>query len=213
MKRLVALGVAALVIASCGGNEKSAATVPAAVTTSVADATAPTATSAPVPTSTTAVAETTTLPATTTTVATEDQIKQAVQDYGVAYHLCGVTPATCVPESFTAEEGHSRSTLLELATGMSQQGLHFAADARGSYLVAESVTMVSVTEATATFCAYDAGTVLGPNGPDGLATVVNDQVVSIRNEYRLYLEATDWRVGEQQQIEELGPGSLCPPAG
>jgi hypothetical protein len=214
MKGLVVFGVAALVIAGCGANEKSAATVPVAATTTVADPTAVTATSVPSSTSTTAaVAETTTLAATTTTVATENLIKQAVQDYFEAYQLCGATPASCNPETFTAEQGHSRATVAELAAGMTAQGLYFSTDLRGSYLVAESVSLVSPSEATATFCAYDAATVLGPNGPDGLPTVVNDEILSLRNEYRLYWEDNQWQVGEQREIQDLGRGSLCPSAG
>jgi hypothetical protein len=213
MNRLLALGVAALAIASCGGDEKSAVTVPATVTTRVAETTAPTTTSAPSSTSTTAVAETTTLPAITTTVATEDLIKQAVQDYFEAYQLCGATPASCNPETFTAEQGNSRATVAELASGMAAQGLYFSTDLRGSYLVAESVSLISPSEATATFCAYDAATVLGPNGPDGLPTVVNDEILSLRNEYRLYWESNQWQVGEQRELQDLGRGSLCPSAG
>ena len=156
MKRLLALGVAALVIAGCGGDEKSAATLPVAVTTIVADTTAPTTTSPPVSTSTTAVADTTTLPATTTTVATEDLIKQAVQDYFEAYTVCGTTPATCSPADFTAAEGPSRAVVTEFAQGLVDQGLYFSTDRRGSYLVAESVSLDSPSQATAIYCVYDA---------------------------------------------------------
>jgi len=212
MKRLLALGVAALVIASCGSGEKSAATVPVVVTTSVADTTAPALTSAPDSTSTTEVQSTTTLPATTTTVATEDLIKQAVQDYSSAYHTCGVEPATCVPETFTAVSGRSRSTVTEFVEGLKDQGLYFSSELGGSYVVAESVSLDSQSEATAVFCVFDAGTVLGPAGPDGLPTVVNDQIVSLRDEYRLFLENGTWLVGEKQELERLGEGSLCPPA-
>lgn len=211
MKRLLALGVAALVIASCGGNDKSVATVPVAATTSVADTTAPT-TSPPVSTSTTAAAETTTLPATTTTVATEDLIKQAVQDYFEAYEQCGTAPATCVPAEFTATEGPSRAIVTEFAQGLAAQGLYFSTDRRGMYLVLESVTVSTPSEATATYCVYDPGIVLGANGPDGLPTVVNDQISSIRYSYGLFLEGGLWRVGRQHEVERLGEGSLCPPS-
>ena len=212
MKRMVALVVAALVIASCGGNEKSAATVPVAATTSVADTTAPTTTSAPASTSTTVAAETTTLPATTTTVATEDLIKQAVQAYATAYHACGAEPAACAADTFTAVSGRSRSTVTEFAQGLVDQGLYFSPDQRGSYITVESVSIDSPSEATAVFCVFDAGTVLGPDGPDGLPTVVNNQIVSLRDEYHLFLENGNWLVGEKQELERLGEGSLCPPA-
>jgi hypothetical protein len=95
---------------------------------------------------------------------------------------------------------------------MNQQGFHFLPEARGSYVVAESVAIVSATEATAVFCVFDAGTVLGPNGPDGSPTIINDEVLSFRNEYHLYLEEAHWRVGEKNQVEQLGTGNQCPPA-
>jgi hypothetical protein len=214
MKGLVVFGVAALVIASCGGNERSAATVPAVVTTSAADTTAPTTTSSP-PSSTSttaAAAATATLPATTTTVATEDLIKQAVQAYSAAYHACGVEPAACVPDTFTAVSGRSRSTVTEFVQGLMDQGLYFSPDQRGSYVTAESVSIDSPSEATAVFCVFDAGTVLGPDGPDGVPTLVNDQIVSLRDEYQLFFENGSWLVGEKQELEHLGEGSLCPPA-
>jgi hypothetical protein len=212
MKSWVAFGFAALVGVGCGGSDSSAPPTSAAEGTNSVVVTAPATTTPPSTSTSTTVAPTTTLPATTTTVATEDLIKNAVQDYATEYHLCGVTPETCMPQNFTAQQGHSRATLTELSVAMTNEGLHFAVDGRGSYQVAESVTIVSSTEATATYCAFDAGTVLGPLGPDGLPTVVNDQIVSLRNEYRLYNEANRWQVGEQREIEELGQGSLCPPA-
>ena len=212
MKRLVAPVVAALAITSCGGNEKSAATVPVVVTTIVADTTAPTTTSAPPSTSTTVLAETTTLPATTTAVATEDLIKQAVQDYATAYHACGADPAACIPDTFTAAQGRSRATITELVEGMAAQGLYFSTDLRGSYSVAESITVGSPTQASAMYCIYDAGAVMGPVGPDGVPTVVNDVLASVRYSFDLFLEDGSWLVGEQHQTERLGEGSLCPPA-
>jgi hypothetical protein len=213
-KLLIAIGVASLVVAACSsGDGGSASTTAPLVTTTVVSSPAPDSTTTSLTSSTTSTTETTTtLPETTTTVATEDVIKQAVQDYSEAYHQCGAAPASCVPENFTATQGHSRSTVTELATGMTQQGLYFSTDLRGSYLVAESVTIESPTEATAIYCAYDAGAVMGPNGPDGLPTVVNDQILSLRNEYRLFMEDGIWRVGEQLQLAVVGEGSLCPPA-
>ncbi len=160
----------------------------------------------------TTAAPTTTLPPTTTTIATEDLIRQAVQDYSDAYHQCGAVPADCLPETFTAVQGHSRATVIELATGMVAEGLYFSTDLRGSYFVDESVTMGSATEANAVFCVFDAGAVMGPNGPDGLPTVVNDVIASVRYRFQLFLEDGAWRVGEQSQLERLGEGSLCPSA-
>ena len=77
----------------------------------------------------------------------------------------------------------------------------------------ESVSVGSATDASAVFCVFDAGTVFGPTGPDGLPTIIDDQVISVRNDYRLYLENGTWLVGEQKELQELGEGNLCPPVG
>ena len=212
MKRVVSFAIGALVLASCGGGGSSAPTTAALdVTTSVAKTT----TVATIPPSTiaaTTTAATTTIPATTTTVATEDLIKQAVQDYISSYFACGQTPATCDASTFTASQGPSRGKLTGLLEGMNGEGLYFSPDLRGSYLVPESTSITSEFEASATYCAYDALTVLGPNGPDGVPTVVNDVISSSRYLYTLFLEDGRWVVGEQAQIEHLGEGSLCPAA-
>ena len=211
MKHVVSFAIGALVLASCGGGGSSApATATLDVTTSVAETT-PSTTTPPSTIAVTTTAATTTLPATTTTVATEDLIKQAVQDYFEAYEQCGVAPAVCAPDSFTALQGLSRTTLTEFAKGLVAEGMYFSTDRRGMYLVAESVTVVSPTEATANYCSYDPGIVLGPVGPDGVPTVVNDVIASVRYTYRLFFEGSEWRVGEQRELEQLGEGSLCPP--
>jgi hypothetical protein len=210
MKRLIAIGVlSALFGASCSSGGSAAPTIPASTVTSVSSTTV--AVTVP-PTSSTTAATTTTVPQTTTTIATEDLIKQAVQDYSAAYHQCGAVPAECQPDTFTAAQGHSRATLHELATGMVAEGLYFSTDLRGSYFVDESVTVGSANEANAVYCVYDAGAVMGPNGPDGMPTVVNDVIASVRYEFQLFLEDGAWRVGEQSQLERLGEGTLCPPA-
>jgi hypothetical protein len=213
MKRRVCLGLAALAFASCSSDSASAPpTIGGTLAPSTEQTPAPT-TSAPTTTSTpTTTIETTTLPATTTTLATEDLIKTAVQDYIADFFSCGQKPAECDPSTFTAVQGHSRATLTELSTGMAQQGLYFSTDIRGSYLVSESFNAESDTRATAIYCAFDALTVLGPNGPDGLPTIVNDEMLSLRNEYVLFFEDAAWRVGEQNQQEQLGEGNACPPA-
>ena len=215
MKPWIACGVAALAVAGCSSDAASAPTTapPVVVTTtsasSIPDATT---TSSTTTTTTTSTTSTTTLPETTTTLPTEALIKQAVQDYIAAYFACGQAPAQCDPTTFTATQGPSRATVTELIDGMKAQGLHFSTDLRGSYLVAESVSKTSDVEATADYCAYDALTVLGPNGPDGLPTVVNDEVISYQYQYRTYLEGDEWRVGEQHELQRLGGGNLCPPA-
>ena len=206
------LGVLAVSAAACGSDDGAVAN-PASppATTSVVETTVETTTSSTTSTPT-STSTTTTLPAATTTVPTETLINQAVQDYSLAYHQCGMAPAVCDPTSFTATQGPSRSIVTKFATDMVQQGLYFSPDSRGSYIVVESVDVVSAKEATAVGCIYDAGTVLGPTGPDGLPTVLNDQILSLRNQYHLYLDEGGWRVGEKHELERLGEGNLCLPA-
>jgi hypothetical protein len=178
--------------------------------TRVGDTTAATTTSPTSTSTTTTIAATTTVPETTTTVvATEALIKQAVQDYIRAYFACGQTPTTCDPSTFTASQGPSRGKVGDLIKGMNKEGLYFSEDVRGSYLVAQSVSNTSEEEASAIYCAYDALTVFGPIGPDGLPTVVNDVISSSRYEYSVFRENGRWLVGQQKQIERLGEGDLC----
>lgn len=214
MKRLIIVGVMAVVAAACSADGSTAATtVPPPISTVVVDTAASTTTPATSSTTSSGTTTTTTMPeTTTTTVPTESLIKQAVQDYAIAYHACGAAPASCLPQGFTATQGPSRSIVTQLATGMAAQGFYFSTDLRGSYLAAESVSVNGTSEATTVFCAYDAGAVLGPNGPDGQATVINDVIASVRYEFHLFLEDGTWRVGEQRQLERLGEGMLCPPA-
>ena len=90
--------------------------------------------------------------------------------------------------------------------------MYFSTDRRGQYLVVESVSLVSSGEASATYCLYDAGIVLGPNGPDGNPTVVNDAIGSVRYEYGVFLEDGAWKVGREHELEQLGEGNHCPPS-
>ncbi len=212
-RRLVALGFAALVVAGCSNDEASAPSTASVsvTTTSVADTTVATAPPPASLTSSTTIASTT-LPATTTTVPTEDLITQAVQDYFEAYQRCGIAPVLCQPEEFTASQGSSRAILSDFVAGLVGEGLYFSTDRRGQYLVAESVSLASSSEASATFCLYDAGIVMGPVGPDGQATVVNDVITSERYAYTVFLEEGLWIVGRERSIERLGEGNLCPPA-
>jgi hypothetical protein len=156
---------------------------------------------------------TTTLPATTTTVATDELVKKAVQDYFLAYVQCGTAPSACVPHDFTAAQGSTRKILTEFVGGLVREGLYFSTDGRGQYLVVESVNVGSQSEASATYCMYDAGIVMGPTGPDGQPTVVNDAIHSVRYMYTVFLEDGLWSVGREQELERLGEGNLCPPSG
>ena len=121
-------------------------------------------------------------------------------------------PSACDPTSFTAVRGKSRSTIQELSSGFVAGGLYFSSDLRGSYLVAESIVTNAPTEVVTGTCWYDAAIVLGPKGPDGQATVINDEILSIRYDLTLFLENGQWRVGAQLEKQQLGNGNLCPPA-
>jgi hypothetical protein len=92
---------------------------------------------------------------------------------------------------------------------MSEDGLRFSDDLRGSYVAVESVDFASPTEATASACWFDAAVVMGPLGPDGNPTIVDDQILSYRYNFVVYLEGGVWRVGEQLDIEHLGSGDAC----
>ena len=213
MKRRACLGLAALAFTACSSNDTSAPTAAGTLVPSATETTPAPTISAPAATSTsTTTLETTTLPATTTTVATEDLIKTAVQDYFEAYQQCGMAPATCDPSTFTASQGPSRAALADFAAGLVAAGLYFSSDRRDMYVVAESVSVDSLTEAGAIYCAYDSGIVMGPTGPDGVPTVVNDVIESVRYSYVLFLESGVWKVGTEHRLERLGAGSLCPPS-
>ena len=211
MKRMIAIGViSGLFGAACSsGGSAAPTTAPVAVTTTVAETSTAATTTLPPPTSTTSTAPATTLPATTTTVATEDLIKQAVQDYITAYFACGQAPAQCDPTTFTATEGRSRATITELIAGMTREGLYFSTELRGSHISPLSVQVVNQDEATVESCWYDAGVVLGPVGPDGQPTVVNDQSGSARYSHTVFNENGTWRVAEQSELTNLGDGDAC----
>src|SRR3954453_20255776 len=138
MKRILAFGIVALAITACGDDRAAA---PASGREAVVTSPAPSTTVAPTAPTTTESIPTTTVPETTTTVATEEAIKQALQRYIDAYHACGVAPGECVPGTFTADQGHSRVTIAELAKGMSEQGLYFSTDLSGSHIAPLSVTL------------------------------------------------------------------------
>jgi hypothetical protein len=213
VKRLVVIGVGAVILAACSsGGDAAPSTLPPSTSTTVGS-TVPATTvvgSTTTSSSTTTSTTSTTLAPPTTVTSTEDLIKQAVQDYFVAYEACGQAPDQCDPSSFTAAKGSIRSTIGQLVAGMIDEGLRFSTDDRGSYLLDESIEMVSGDEATATYCAHDALIVLGPVGPDGQPTIVNDQIEEIRYQYRVFREGSEWRVGLQHELEHLPEGVSCP---
>jgi hypothetical protein len=206
------LGVA--VLASCSDHKSAGPiTPPAQSSTSSPGSTGSDATSSSTsPSSSIATSTTSTIAVTTTTIPTETLIRQAIQDYFTAYELCGQTPATCDPASFLATQGTGIGAATQFVADLVRTGDYFSTDLRGAYIVTESVEQVSATKAVSTDCWFDAGIVLGPNGSDGLPTVVNNQIKSDRFEHTLYLENGVWRVGEEVQADSLGEGNQCPAA-
>ncbi len=188
------VGVMALFAAACSsGSSTAATTIAPPITTAVVQTEPPTTTPATTSTSTTTSSTTTTLPepTTATTVPAETLIKQAVQDYAVAYHACGSrTSRSATRRRSPPSQGPSRSIVTELATGMARQGLYFSTDlTRLVHRRPESVSVLIGHRGDGESVAYSTpAAVLGPNGPDGLPTVVNDQLRSFRYEYHLYLE-------------------------
>ena len=211
MKRRACFGLAALAFASCSSNSAAAPPTIGGTPAPTTAETTPAPTTSPPPATSipTTTLEATTLPATTTTVATEDLIKTAVRDFISAYITCGQLPARCDPTTFTAAQGDTRGRLISLASGMSEQGLYFSGDLRGSHLNSVVVRLVNSSQATVESCWYDAGVVLGPIGPDGQPTVVNDKASSTQYSHTLFLEEGLWRVAEQNELVSLGDGDKC----
>lgn len=146
------------------------------------------------------------------TVDGEGAVRLGLQHYFLAYGACGEAPATCDPSSFLAPGGPALAKAREFVAGLVTAGFSFGADVRGSYIVAESVSFLSDDEAEAIACWFDAGVVLGPDGPDGQPTVVNDRASSSRYRYELRRAASGWLVVRETALADLGEGNRCPPA-
>ena len=182
MKRIIAFGIVALAITACGDDRTAApASVSEAVVTTPEAAPVPSTTvAAPTPT-TTEPMPTTTLPETTTTVATEDLIKQAVQDFIATIITCGLAPADCVTRRPSLPR---RATHAQRSTTLPREwlttGFVFSTDLRGSYLVARiSRSDVGLDSHGCVLLRMTRGSSSVRSGPDGVPTVVNDEVSSI----------------------------------
>jgi hypothetical protein len=135
-------------------------------------------------------------------------VEAALLAYFDAYFACGDNPADCVID-FAAEEGSAKENLTEFVAELVARGWYFAPGDFGSRIVIEDITLSTPTVSIVTSCLYDAGRVLGPNGPDGQPTVVNDTVTSKRYRHTLYLESNRWLVGIEEELAVLGDGDLC----
>jgi hypothetical protein len=97
----------------------------------------------------------------------------------------------------------------KLVNALRNSADYFGTDLRGSYLVTQQVVFTSTSVARATSCWFDAGLILGPDGPDGKPTVIDDSITSSTMVHTLYLKSGRWLVGEETQIAQLGDGDLC----
>jgi hypothetical protein len=191
----------------------SAAPTPSDATSTTSSVAPTTSNEVPI-TATSLDAPTTASPAVTTTLygPKEQAVRQAIQDYYVAYEACGAAPETCDPSSYLAAQGTAVAAGTATLKVLRSAGNYFGADTRGSYIVTEAVQFKTANEAIATSCWFDAGLVLGPNGPDGRATIVDDSITSYLVIHTLYLEGHVWRVGDEKSGTQLGDGNRCPPA-
>jgi hypothetical protein len=135
-------------------------------------------------------------------------VEAALLAYFDAYFACGDNPADCVID-FAAEEGSAKENLTEFVAELVARGWYFAPGDFGSRIVVEDITLSTPTVSIVTSCFYDAGQVLGPNGPDGQPTVVNDEVLSRRVRHTLFLENGRWLVGLVEELAILGTGDRC----
>ncbi len=174
------------------------------------------------PASTTVVALGPAVPAATAATATtivsaidpavEQAVKQAVQDFFVAYTACGQAPDTCHPADFHSERGTAVGQGTVYFATLAKRGEYFSQDTRGSYVVTQSVVLDNPTSAIAYSCWYDASILLGPpDSAGGAPKVLNDKLISVRQKQALYFDGTDWKVGEAATVQDLGDGNRCPP--
>jgi hypothetical protein len=121
---------------------------------------------------------------------------------------CGEAPARC-DLSFLADGSPIQERGRRLAEDRAGADQYYASDSRGTYVRVEAVANRTDTDVLATTCWFDAIVILGPPGPDGLPTTVDDRAISSRKQHSLVREDGQWKVTEQTEIEELGEGDQC----
>ena len=148
-----------------------------------------------------------------TTLSPTAAVTAAVYAFGSWYNQCSIAPDRCDPEtSNLAAEGPAKANMISYIASLKSHQIHLSSDLRGGYVVVTQVTFDSPTVAEATFCGYDAGILLGPPGPDGKATIVDDTITSAHRKYKMFLEGGTWKVGQDDLVDKLGDGNKCPPA-
>ncbi len=196
-----------LVLSACTSDGVTTGSIPSSSSSPMATLPA-TTTSTTTPDSTSSSTTTSTTEPTTTTTTPEDAIRQAVQDYWTAYRTCGEAPETCDPAAFLAPSSDALSTASAFVAALVEAGFHFSTDHRGSFARTDSV-VVDGDAATTIECIYDAGVVLGPIGPDGAPTVVNDRISSVRYTHQFQAIDGRWLVAREDKVESLGEGNQC----
>lgn len=210
---LAALAVFAFAPVACNSGSSASTASNTATLPVASSATTVAAVGPPVPAST--VAGQPTIVSTTVPVlapGVETAIKKGVQDFFAAYMACGQAPARCHAADFHSTRGTAVGQGTVYFQGLASRGEYFGPDLRGSYIVTQSVALQDATSAVTFSCWYDASKLLGPIGADGQPTVLNDKMISVREKQELYLDGTDWKVGEAATVEDLGDGNKCPPA-
>lgn len=193
MRRLACGLVIALTLATgCSSGKKDA---PTTTVTSTVTTTTPTV--APTTTTTTTVAATTTTSSTTASTTTEattttpstdeptttierapQELIDAVDNYFTSYIACVQAPADCDPTTFLASAGAALAPMQTLLTDMVNSGRAASADVRGTHWQVQVGSYIDSNSAGLLVCYYDAVIQLGPRGPDGQPTVVDDTVAS-----------------------------------
>jgi hypothetical protein len=202
-RQCAGLALPLAIVAGCSDNA-SLSEPPATPTPTTVVALGPAAPSATAATATTIVAA--------IDPAVEQAVKQAVQDFFVAYMACGQAPATCHAADFHSERGTAVGQGTVYFNSLVKRGEYFSKDLRGSYVVTESVVLDNPTSAIAYSCLYDASILLGPpDAADGAPKVLNDKLISVRQKQALYFDGADWKVGEAATVQDLGDGNRCPP--
>jgi hypothetical protein len=194
------LAAGAMILAACSGDDDTVAT-PA----STAAASPATTTSSSTSTSTTSTTTTTTA-ATTTTIPIEVEIQAALDFFVDSYVTCLEQPAEC-DRSFVVSGAPMADTILELSQQYINDDRYLATDRRGTYIRLQSFERVGSETIIATTCLYDATIQLGPDGPDGQPTTVNDRITSRIFDFTLVDSDGRWLTSELREIELLAEGS------
>jgi hypothetical protein len=217
--RRIAWGVAIALVAVTGcsssGKDAPETTVPAtAVSTTVVTAAASTTSSSSTTTSsptTTSLAPTTVAPPPTDSASTVREtsiapsitldpstvvLAQAVDRFYEGYIPCVQSPSTCDPTTFISSQGGLLATMRSQLAEKVANGEHTSTDTRGTHWVVQLAQFIDEAKGSAVTCVFDALIVLGPPGPDGESTVVDDSTGSYTYVFTIYRDGDRWLVGD-----------------